>query len=139
MRRLKQNKALLRDYLRNEYSDDKLVLLLDHARSGQLSYMSCCCFEGLAHAKANHKIRGLMTFKEMCHRDSQGHDHLSGLTNASVAFNEIGYCLRRKIIADDSLRRCRIIPMILAEIARRAKLREETSDVFANQAFQSRT
>lgn len=61
---LRKHKSIIRDFMRKHYSDDRLVMLLDHARSGKLSYWSCSCFIGML--TVDHEPVG---YREYCNPD----------------------------------------------------------------------
>lgn len=113
---LKKNKAILRRFMREHYSDARLVQLLDHARSGKLAYYSCCCFIGVV--TATHELR-----EEYAANEGTFGEHirvareLSGANAAEGSFLTLGQCGLR---SGDDIRRRILIPMILAELRRRA-------------------
>lgn len=60
-----QRKQHIRAFMQAHYTDERLAMLLAHARDGKLSYISCCCFIGIANA--DHALRG---------RSDEGGSHL---------------------------------------------------------------
>lgn len=118
--RLRKNS--IRQYLRTAYSDERLAWLLAHARSGKLTYQSCCCLIGAA--TADHSLRG----KSDVNVPSAAHYHLArkfvGARDAEQAYWELGYQHGfRPAQSSDELRLRRLIPMILSEIRQRSRAR----------------
>lgn len=111
---LRKNKGIIRDFMRAQYSDDRLVQLLDHARAGLLAYASCCCFAAIP--TADHALKGRMPDADwniLAHSSHLGAGwKLQNATKADWAFM---YLSPNR----DEGRRNRLIPMILAEIKRR--------------------
>lgn len=107
---LKKNKAILRSFMREQYPDGRLVMLLDHARSGKLEFASCCCFIGMLtdHTDWGHYMQ-LDKLRE-----------LAGAGIAENAFLRLGRGYGSVTEVADC-RRLRLIPMILAEFRRRRK------------------
>lgn len=121
---LKKRKAVLRDWMRENYTDAKLVELLDHARSGQLAFYSCCCFIGIP--TADHELRPSSAVGAEHAR--QPHYAMAARLPYAADAEEAYRLLSPYVNAgspldyyrnSDPLRRARIIPMILAEIRRR--------------------
>lgn len=52
----RERKRVIRQFMREHYSDERLCALLAHARDGKLAYGSCCCFVGAANA--DHPLQG---------------------------------------------------------------------------------
>lgn len=52
---LKEAKGHIRAFMRNHYTDERLAMLLAHARDGKLAYVTCCCFVGIP--TADHALR----------------------------------------------------------------------------------
>jgi hypothetical protein len=113
---LKDNKRILRAWMREHYTDERLSWLLAHARSGKLAYMSCCCFIGIV--TADHALRGI----------GQGGTHhvraLATLDGAKVAQEAYwSLCMSHGAQASmDVVRRRILIPMVRAEIKRRDRV-----------------
>jgi len=117
---LREKKRAIRQYLRSAYSDERLTWLLAHARSGKLMYQSCCCLIGAA--TADHTLQG----KADVNQPEAAHYHLAkkfiGAREAEQAYWELGYRGQpRSLLSNDEVRRHRLIPMILAEMRRRAR------------------
>lgn len=119
----RMRKRVIREYLRLRYTDNDLVKALDHARTGLLSFNSCCCFVGLRNADHPRGVlMGEMPLAEVIH----SHYALSKSdpidSNAEIAFKYLGdrYC---GLLGpqNNPIRRRILIPMLLAEIRRRAK------------------
>lgn len=128
---LREHKQNIRSFMQKQYSDEKLAQLLDHARSGQLSYWSCCCFIG--RVNSNHEPQGmnLHILLDILPREIGMSNHLvearmyNDASLAEQAFSVIGkfkgydFKNREHVDRSDAKRRRIIIPMILAEIKRR--------------------
>lgn len=118
---LKEAKQGIRAFWPN-YSDERLAWLLAHARSGNLSFYSCCCFIGVA--TADHALRS-------SGEPHTGSEHLS-VAHAMLAADdaETAFCTLAARFSscggnsDDEQRRRRIIPMIKAEMRRRERERD---------------
>lgn len=130
----RSRKRAIRQFLRAAYTDERLAWLLAHARSGKLTYQSCCCLIGTA--TADHPLRT----KTDVNQPVAQHYHLArrfiGAREAEQAYWEMGYSgASRAVQSSDELRRRRLIPMILAEMRRRARLngnaemRKEASEI----------
>lgn len=118
---LRKNKAIIRDFLRAAYTEANLIRLLDHARSGVLSYASCCCLAGLPTADHDAGIlMGRLTavnFAAIPHL-RKGWNLPSG-HKADSAFAAILNHRKATFQHPDPLRQRLIIPLILSEIRRR--------------------
>jgi hypothetical protein len=110
-----QQKQIIRQFMRDNYTDERLAMLLAHAQEGKLEYHSCCCFIGVPtadHALQN-EIRDLPS----------SHHYFTGvrLVNANAA--EKAYYLlgvrASRSDTEDALRRRILIPIIRAEMKRR--------------------
>lgn len=116
---LKRCKRAIRIFLRTAYTNERLTWLLAHARSGKLSYQSCCCLVGLP--TADHALAGKMSSHQIL---KSGHywigKALLGAREAEWAYYRLGLIRRRALDTSDETRRRRLIPMVLAEIERRA-------------------
>lgn len=115
----KNAKQILYRWMRNQYTDERLAMLLDHARSGQLQYTSCCCFIGIVTADHFPLRRGLSTDDGAIPHYFRAHE-IRGAKRAELAF------WRLAPNRQDDQRRRILIPMILAEIRRRRLERETT-------------
>lgn len=115
--RLKQCKRAIRVFLRTAYTDERLVWLLGHAKSGRLSYNSCCCLVGVA--TANHTLEGRVPARELPRSHYALAKLLLGASEAEYAYLELGLIGARRSGSVDDARRRRLIPMIKAELRRR--------------------
>lgn len=120
------NKQPIRDFMQKHYTDARLAELLAHAQDGKLEFHSCCCFVGAA--TATHALKGYV-------QGDVGDDHyfeskyLSGAYWAEKAFRHLcpqdadnsQFSSPTKEVSD--MRRRVLIPLIRAEMWRRAKLR----------------
>ncbi len=116
----KEAKQTIRDYFRTAYSDDQLAEFLDYTRAGKLRFMSCCCVAGFV---TRTKEMAPLELDESMNEHAKGL-HILGLPNprlnrVSDAFSLLGHPAVRETDRD-ALRRRILIPMILAEIRRRA-------------------
>ncbi|MGH9398145.1 MAG: hypothetical protein ACRD18_14995 [Terriglobia bacterium] len=116
---LKSRKLAIRQYLRTAYTDERLAWLLAHARSGKLTYQSCCCLIGAA--TADHSLQS----KSDVNLPAAAHYHLArrfvGAREAEQAYWELGYLGKsRSVQSSDEARRRRLVPMILSEMRQRA-------------------
>jgi hypothetical protein len=128
---LRQNKATIRAFMRANYTDGKLIELLEHARSGKLAFYSCCCFIGVP--TADHELQPSSIVGAQ-HSREKHYGKAVMLPGAKVA--EEAYRLLSPYAHDgspidyyresDPLRRRILIPMILAEIRRRRMAQSET-------------
>jgi hypothetical protein len=128
--RMKEFKRHIRAFMQLAYTDERLTWLLAHARSGKLSYHSCCCFVGIV--TATHKLRGAYALR--LGDPSVDHYELAKLKWGSAASwaelgflglgNPRGFRLSMGDGDDDARRRRVIIPMILAEQRRRDQVRD---------------
>lgn len=131
--RLRNNKEILRTFMQDRYTDERLAMLLAHAQSGKLMYAACCCFVGTL--TANHALR------------SETNADLYGRVRESEYDNTVRHLLHARLLPDaltaeraycglgilemgisgadgDELRRRLLIPMVRAEIRRRDRLKE---------------
>lgn len=114
MNTLKQNKAIIRDWMAANYTDAKLVELLDHARAGKLAFLSCCCFIGIPTATHELQEENMLVLPDVPIDHYYKAENLPGSKAAEKSYHGLA-------IGDDPLRRRILIPMVLAEIRRRAK------------------
>lgn len=112
----KQNKAAIRTFLRQGYTDERLVMLLAHAQSGRLVYQSCCCLIGVS--TADHPLRGKMTIDEI---DDTPHYNSKDLDSPAALLAERSYAALAPI---NSERRRILIPIVSAEIRRRDRAKQ---------------
>ncbi len=97
------------------YTDEKLAALLAHAQDGKLAYVSCCCFIGIP--TADHPLKGVEWNYNGTHytKAAETMGTMAGLAYSGLS-NDIDY-------AEKEISRRRIlIPMIRAEMKRRARL-----------------
>lgn len=128
---LKANKQIIRQFMKVNYTDERLAMLLAHAQSGKLAYFSCCCFIGIP--TADHALRE--TFDSSVY---ESHIESSDLPNEDMA--DAAYCRLANPLTHnydtsaDERRRRRLIPIIKAEIRRRDRARQAiavTADAYA--------
>ena len=119
-----ERKKYIRAFMQNHYTDERLAMLLAHARDGKLEFQSCCCFIGVV--TSPHRLRGEMPcfgssgiIKERHYFDAQA---LDGGEEAEEAFRKLDGCQGEEV-GDGAIRRRILIPMIRAEMRRREKLR----------------
>lgn len=95
-------------YMRDAYSDEKLLALLEHTKSGKLVYLSCCCFAHFPAAPPNHKpVSGKAFSTRFAHYGGNRERSFK----ADSAFNVLA--------SSDAKRRAKLLPLIKAEIKRR--------------------
>ena len=116
---LRRNKAVIRDFMRAQYTDGRLAQLLDHARSGKLDYLSCCCFIGIVTEDHGGLVGRRDDLFASLHLDAA--KRLPKAIDAEQAFLWLAAGMWRK--SSDEARRLRIIPIIKAEIRRRMRVR----------------
>lgn len=113
-------KRAIRIFLRTAYTNERLTWLLAHARSGKLVYQSCCCLVGLP--TSDHALVGKMSSKEI---SKSRHYWIAkaflGAPEAEWAYYRLGLIGGAGRDTGEELRRRRLIPMVLAEIERRAR------------------
>lgn len=112
---IKDSKKVLRGFMREHYTDERLTWLLAHARDGKLAFFSCCCFIGVA--TADHTLRGKY-FSYHAEPHYHAAKQLSGSAEAEQAYLSI-MCAYP---ATNGSAHRRLIPMILAELKRRRTL-----------------
>lgn len=103
------NEAIISDFLRTAYTDEKLAALLAHAEDGRLTHSSCCCVLGIP--TADHALRGKSQWVEP--------HYFEAVNNWGTAAG----CAFAGLAASDELRRAKLIPLIHAEMARREQER----------------
>lgn len=112
-------KQVLRTFMRDNYTDERLAMLLAHAQDGKLLYKSCCCFIGASNA--NHALSDESGYGAQHYRDAR---KLPEAKVAEAAYNE----LRSASPSEDwdKVRRRILIPMIRAEMKRRSLVARQT-------------
>lgn len=115
---LKFVKGVLRSFIREHYTDQKLTEVLAHAQDGKLSYFSCCCFIGVV--TADHALKGEARHNNYSHYLVA--QELHGSVQAEFAYAHLSQGAG-SYEAKDPLRRKRLIPILRAEMKRREKLR----------------
>jgi hypothetical protein len=110
---MKPNKQPIRDFMKEHYTDERLAELLAHAQDGKLSYYSCCCFIGVATAQK--ALVGATVFNWHGDKHYTAARRLSGAITAEAAFGALGNAAKRRRL---------LIPMIRAEMKRRAKVQQ---------------
>ncbi len=124
---LREQKQAIRAFLRTPvWTEEKLCALLAHAQD-KLSMWSCCCLIGAANAP--HALKGTndLTGKHWEHYYDAGKFPRAGL--AEEAFGQMGSSNFAWYRMDDgdALRRCRIRPIIRAELRRRERERSHAT------------
>ncbi len=111
---LRENKRIIRGFMAAQYTDARLVQLLDHCRAGKFAFTSCCCFVGVV--TADHALRG----EEGGYAHENHYDIAIELPDAASAEGAT-YMLgaNGNWPGNDGLRMRRLIPMVKAEIRRR--------------------
>lgn len=107
-------KAVLKDFMREHYTDEKLRALLAHAEAGKLAYISCCCFVGIP--SADHELKGKHGSGTIPDFSPSSHLVLSELKTHPA---DKAYCF---LATTDEVRRKRLIPLIKEEMKRRNML-----------------
>lgn len=114
-------KKHLRAYLQTAYSDEQLAMLLAHARDSKLSFYSCCCFIGIP--TADHALKGHIGYGYGTAPHYQTARGAYGAALAEQAFCQVGWKLSKTRTGEDAARQRFLIPMVRAEMWRRARLR----------------
>jgi hypothetical protein len=114
-------KKAIRGFFPN-YTTERLTAYLAHAQDGKVFFSSCCCFIG--GATADHALRGRCDTNDYSHY--QAAKSLPGADRAEAAFFGLGRPHYKDPVGTDGLkdeaqRRRVLIPMIKAELSRRAK------------------
>lgn len=113
------------------YTDERLAALLAHAQDGKLSYLSCCCFIGVA--TADHALYGERSSEFLEHLNGfelispePHYDRAQELPGASAAEEAFAALVQNLACATqaqaDTITRRILIPMIRAEMRRRDRL-----------------
>jgi hypothetical protein len=116
----RERKQAIRNFMAAHYTDERLAMLLAHAQEGRLAFDSCCCFIGVPSAPHALASVGERAEPEPLHHRVYGNP-LPGASEAEQAFNELGGAFWIERIRDARRRRI-LIPMIKAEMKRRAQL-----------------
>lgn len=114
------NEAIISEFLRTAYTDEKLAALLAHAEDGKLSWHSCCCLRGIP--TANHALRGMNVEGAAYLPENHGDPIVKSplYTKADTAyFNLAGPLGWTDTRTADAHRRTKLIPLIKAEMKRR--------------------
>src|SRR5947209_18234315 len=128
--RLGELKKAIRAFFPN-YTTERLVAYLAHAQDGKVFYSSCCCLIG--GATADHALQS------RCDTNDYGHyqlaKNLPGADQAEAAFFDLGrpdykHPIGMDGMKDEAQRRRVLIPMIKAELRRRAKQTEATANEY---------
>jgi hypothetical protein len=119
--RLGELKKAIRAFFPN-YTTEGLTAYLAHAQDGKVFYNSCCCFIG--GATADHALQGRCDTNDYSHYRTA--KNLRGAAEAEAAFFDLGrpyykYTIGTDGVKDDAQRRRVLIPMIRAELRRRAQ------------------
>lgn len=122
--RLRELKRAIRAFFPN-YTTERLAAYLAHAQDGKVFYSSCCCFIG--GATADHALQGRCSTHDYGHYKAA--KNLPGADRAEAAFFDLGrpyykYPIATDGLKDDAQRRRVLVPMIRAELWRRAKYAE---------------
>jgi hypothetical protein len=111
---LRKDKQAVRNFLQLHYTTARLLEIVDHIRSGNMHFVSCCCLIGAT--TADHKLKS--------NNIAYSHQHyfdahkLSGAYAAENAYNNFGYHTFHSD-PDNGLRNRRALPLVLSELRRR--------------------
>jgi hypothetical protein len=111
-----ERKQHIRAFMQAHYTDERLAQLLAHAQDGKLAYLSCCCLIGVRSAK--HALQG----RNNDWNTYSGHGKMSDTAVPGSGLASNAYAWLCGPIYDDAKRRRILIPMIRAEMKRRAAL-----------------
>jgi hypothetical protein len=124
---LKKSKAIIRDFMRAHYTDERLAQLYAHAKDGRLLYASCCCFVGIINAP--HALSSETRWDVYQRSVSEYHaqalhvDEVKAQIPAARVAESAYLLLADHVDASDDATRCRLlVPMIRAEMRRRERL-----------------
>ena len=121
---LRRSKRAIRIFLRTAYTTERLAWLLAHARTGKLAYQSCCCLIGLA--TADHMLAGKLSANQIAQASHYAiAKAFLGASEAEWAYYRLGLIRPAGPGSSDDVRRRRLIPMVLAEMERRARKWEQ--------------
>jgi hypothetical protein len=129
MATMRENKQAIRKFMRENYTDERLAMLLAHAQSGRLAFDSCCCFIGIPSAPHALAGAGERAQPEPLHHRIYGNKLPDG-SRAEWAYAELGGPSCHEPTRD-IVRRRKIIPMIRAEMRRRERDAASVSAEFA--------
>ena len=131
--------AILQEFMKMHYSDERLAMLLAHAESGRLSFCSCCCFIGVV--TADHPLRTYYSIDDYfpsSERERMDYDDthykaarlLPLAVAAEFAFMRLGMGDEddEDKYNTDANRRAALIPLIREEMQRRERLRMEAEN-----------
>lgn len=126
--------SAITDFMAKYYTDERLAQLLAHAEDGKLVYNSCCCFIGIANADHTLSSNDFSTYNtdkfgdhyfimkygltRQQYSNAMQPDPIPEVTAAEQGYNRLGI--------SDSKRRTALIPIIRAEMERRARERQST-------------
>ncbi len=120
MTKQQERKQYIRAFMRAHYTDERLAQLLAHAEDEKLSYTSCCCFIGIV--TADHALRS-------DHRasmwDAGPQDHYRRAQKLDFERRAENAYQGLASLEGDPKRRRILIPIIRAEMRRRALTRQE--------------
>lgn len=105
----------IEQFLQKHYSDERLAALLAHCQDGKFGYISCCCLTGIP--TADHALRGVdadddTSYYKVPHYIAS--QHWEDAERADWQVCSLG--------DSDAERRAALIPLVLAEMDRRASL-----------------
>lgn len=118
---LKAGKQAIRGFMQVNYSDERLAMLLAHARDGKLLYVSCCCFIGIA--TADHALKSSGDEEAWWHYEQA--QRLTLAAEAEEAFYRMGL-IGGDCFTFNQRRIRRLIPIVKAEMRRRERGRALT-------------
>lgn len=117
----------MRAFIQTQYSDERLAMLLAHARDGKLAYFSCCCLIGIVTTR--HPLRGRQ--QTVGAEDGCNQHRITHFQQAySLPYAEKAHCAYA-YYENDIIRRRVLIPIIRAEMWRREKLRQKAESTEA--------
>ncbi len=107
----------IKKFMQDHYTDERLADLLAHAQDGKLLYGTCCCFIGAA--TADHPL--VSKFEDFSPNHYYAATNLEGARASESEFYQLGD--GAPYPGHDGQRRAKLIPLIMEEMDRRAKLR----------------
>ena len=126
----------IQSFMQNHYTDQRLAALLAHAQDGKLIYNSCCCFIGIA--TAEHALASKIPPDDLSFFPNPHHYHMARELEGAVEAEREFLRLAANKTEDEERneqRRTALIPMILEEMDRRAKLRSTPVEPVADLAL----
>jgi hypothetical protein len=116
---LKRCKRTLRILLRTAYTDERLTVLLDHSRNGEVDFRLSCLLGSIALHQAS---LGKSTGRPLptLHRYQRAVMLLTAY-EGEWALYRLGFIRRTSLSTSDELRGRRLAPMVRAEIRRRSR------------------